>query len=64
MDVLGLLAVSAAANNGMRTLLFVLVLVAVVLLLAGASIALFTLLSMRKTDAAPLASLQTESENI
>lgn len=48
MFVLGILALSAADNGGMRPMLLLLLVVAVILLLVGCSIALLTLRSQRK----------------
>lgn len=48
MFVLGILALSAADNAGMRPMLLLLLVVAVILLLVGCSIALLTLRSQRK----------------
>ncbi len=48
MMVLGMLTVGAASDNGMRYVLLALVLVAVVLLLIGATIAVLTWRSQRK----------------
>ena len=48
MLVLEMFAVSAASDNGMRIVLLALLLVAVVLLLAGATIAILTWRSQRR----------------
>ncbi len=63
MIVLDVLALSAIANNGMRTVLFALLLVAIVLLLAGGSIALLTLRSQLRGSSTPIAPVQLESEH-
>jgi hypothetical protein len=55
--------VLASVNDGIRTLLFALVLIAVVLLLVGGGIALFTLVGQRRASETGLASIQLENES-
>lgn len=64
MFVLGMLALSAADNGGMRPVLLALLLVAVMLIVAGCIIALLTLRNQRKDRLAHLAVEQPESEYI
>ena len=64
MSVMGMLALSAADSGGMRPMLLALLLVAIVLLCAGGTIALLTLRSQRKANSTPLDSAQLESEHI
>jgi hypothetical protein len=64
MFVLGILALSAADNGGMRPMLLLLLGVAVILLLAGCSIALLTLRSQRKDRLAFNALEQSDREKI
>ncbi len=53
MVVLAMLAVVAASDNGMRFVLLALLLVAVVLLLVGATIAVITWRGLRKQQEQP-----------
>ena len=62
MSTLGVIIFSIADNEGMRWILLVCVLVAVVLLLAASTIALMTLRNQRKSSLASIASNQLESE--
>ncbi len=64
MFVLGILALSAADNGGMRPMLLLLLGVAVILLLMGCSIALLTLRSQRKDRLAFNALEQSDREKI
>ena len=64
MSVMGMLALGAADSGGMRPMLLALLLVAIVLLCAGGTIALLTLRSQRKANSTPLDSAQLESEHI
>jgi hypothetical protein len=64
MFVLGILALSAADNGGMRPMLLLLLGVAVILLLVGCSIALLTLRSQRKDRLAFNALEQSNREKI
>jgi hypothetical protein len=50
--VLGISALSATGNGGMRPLLLLLLIVAVILILVGCSIALLTLWNQRKDQLA------------
>jgi len=62
MFVLGILALSATGNGGMRPMLLLLLLVAVILLLVGCSIAMLTLRSQRKDRLAFIALEQLDRE--
>ena len=62
--MLGVMVFSTANSGGMRLMLLSLVLVAVVLLLTGATIALLTLFNQRRSNLARIASNQLESEKI
>jgi hypothetical protein len=64
MFVLGILALSAADNGGMRPMLLLLLGVAVILLLTGCCIALLTLRSQRKDRLAFNALEQSDREKI
>ena len=64
MFVLGILALSAADNGGMRPMLLLLLIVAVILLLVGCSIALITLRSQRKDRLAFIALEQFDRKKI
>lgn len=64
MSVMGMLALSAADSGGMRPMLLALLLVAIILLIAGGTIALLTLRSQRKASDTPLNPAQLESEHI
>ncbi len=64
MFVLGILALSAADNGGMRPMLLLLLGVAVILLLMGCSIALLTLRSQRKDRLAFNVLEQSDREKI
>jgi hypothetical protein len=64
MFVLGILALSAADNGGMRPMLLLLLGVAVILLLVGCSIALLALRSQRKDRLAFNALEQSNREKI
>ena len=64
MFVLGILALSAADNGGMRPMLLLLLGVAVILLLVGCSIALLTLRSQRKDRLAFNALEQSDRETV
>ena len=62
MFVMGALALSAADNGGMRPILLVLLVIAVILILAGCAIALLTLRSQRKGRFARIAVEQSNIE--
>ena len=62
--MLGVMVFSTANSGGMRLLLLSLVLVAVVLLVAGGTIALLTLFNHRRSKLASIASNKLESEKI
>jgi hypothetical protein len=62
--MLGVMVFSTANSGGMRLMLLSLVLVAVVLLLTGSTIALLTLFNQRRSNLARIASNQLESEKI
>lgn len=62
MTVLGIMLVSAA-SGGPRTLLFVLVLVAVALIIAGAVIAAYTWYNLQKAKSAQINATLLESEH-
>jgi flagellar basal body-associated protein FliL len=62
MFVMGALALSAADNGGMRPILLVLLVIAVILILAGSTIALLTLRSQRKERFARIAVEQSNIE--
>jgi flagellar basal body-associated protein FliL len=62
MFVLGILALSATGNGGMRPMLLLLLVVAVILLLVGCSIAMLTLRSQRKDRLAFIALEQSDRE--
>jgi hypothetical protein len=62
--MLGVMVFSTANSGGMRLMLLSLVLVAVVLLLTGGTIALLTLFNQRRPNLARTASNQLESEKI
>ena len=62
--MLGVMVFSTANSGGMRLMLLSLVLVAVVLLLTGGTIALLTLFNQRRSNLARIASNQLESEKI
>ena len=63
MSVMGMLALGAADSGGMRPMLLALLLVAIVLLCVGGTIALLTLRSQRKANATSLDAAQLESEH-
>jgi flagellar basal body-associated protein FliL len=62
MYVLGITTLSALAKGGMRPLLVVLLVVAVILLLVGCGIALLTLRSQRKDHLAFIAMEKPDRE--
>jgi len=62
MFVMGALALSAADNGGMRPVLLVLLVIAVILILAGSTIALLTLRSQRRERFARIAVGQSNIE--
>ena len=62
--MLGVMVFSTANSGGMRLMLLSLVLVAVVLLLTGSTIALLTLFNQRRSNLARIVSNQLESEKI
>ena len=62
--MLGVMVISTANSGGMRLMLLSLVLVAIVLLLTGATIALLTLFNQRRSNLASITSNQLESEKI
>jgi len=62
--MLGVMVFSTANSGGMRLMLLSLVLVAVVLLLTGGTIALLRLFNQRRSNLARIASNQLESERI
>ncbi len=64
MSVTGMLVLSAADSGGMRPMLLALLLVAILLLIAGGTIALLTLRSQRKANDISLDPAQLESERI
>ena len=62
MFVMGALALSAADNGGMRPVLLVLLVIAVILIFAGSVIALLTLRNQRKNQFARIATEQSNRE--
>src|SRR6266699_6744176 len=62
--MLGVMVFSTANSGGMRLMLLSLVLVAVVLLLTGGTIALLTLFHQRRSNLVRIASNQLESEKL
>jgi hypothetical protein len=62
MFVMGALALSAADNGGMRPVLLILLVIAVILIFAGSVIALLTLRSQRKNQFARIAVEQSKRE--
>ena len=62
MFVMGALALSAADNGGMRSVLLILLVIAVILIFAGSVIALLTLRSQRKNQFARIAVEQSKRE--
>ena len=62
MFFMGALALSAADNSGMRPVLLVLLVIAVILIFAGSVIALLTLRSQRKNQFARIAMEQSNRE--
>jgi hypothetical protein len=62
MFVMGVLALSAADNGGLRPILLVLLVIAVVLILVGCAIALLTLRSQRRERFARIAVEQSNIE--
>jgi flagellar basal body-associated protein FliL len=62
MFVMGALALSAADNGGMRPVLLILLVIAVILIFAGSVIALLTLRNQRKNQFARIATEQSNRE--
>jgi hypothetical protein len=62
MFVMGALALSAADSGGMRPVLLVLLVIAVILIFAGSVIALLTLRNQRKNQFARIATEQPSRE--
>ena len=62
MFVMGALALSAADNGGMRPVLLILLVIAVILIFAGSVIALLTLRNQRKNQFARIAVEQSNRE--
>ena len=62
MFIVGTLALSAADNGGMRPLLLVLLMIAVILIFVGSVIALLTLRNQRKNQFARIATEQSNRE--
>jgi hypothetical protein len=62
MFVMGALALSAADNGGMRPVLLILLVIAVILIFAGSVIALLTLRNQRKNQFAHIAVEQSNRE--
>ena len=62
MFVMGALALSAADNGGMRPVLLILLVIAVILIFMGSVIALLTLRSQRKNQFARIATEQSNRE--
>jgi hypothetical protein len=62
MFVMGALALSAADNGGMRPVLLILLVIAVILIFAGSIIALLTLRNQRKNQFARIAVEQSNRE--
>ena len=62
MFVMGALALSAADSGGMRPVLLVLLVIAVILIFAGSVIALLTLRNQRKNQFARIATEQSNRE--
>jgi hypothetical protein len=62
MFVMGALALSAADNGGMRPVLLILLVIAVILIFAGSVIALLTLRSQRKNQFTRIAVEQSKRE--
>lgn len=62
--MLGVMVFSTANSGGMRLVLLSLVLVAVILLLTGGTIALLTLSNQRRSNLDSITSNQLESEKI
>jgi hypothetical protein len=62
--MLGVMVFSTANSGGMRLMLLSLVLIAVVLLLTGGTIALLTLFNQHRSNLVRIASNQLESEKI
>jgi len=60
--VLGILALSATGNGGMRPVLLLLLIVAVILILVGCCIALLTLWNQRKDKLAFITVEKSESD--
>ncbi len=59
---MGALALSAADNGGMRPVLLILLVIAVILIFAGSVIALLTLRNQRKNQLARIAVEQSNKE--
>jgi flagellar basal body-associated protein FliL len=64
MVILETVVLAAADDGGMRGILFVLVVIAVLLLIAGATIALMTFFNVRKAQALQPEAAQLEAQNI
>ncbi len=62
MFVMGALALSAADNGGMRPVLLILLVIAVILIFMGSVIALLTLRNQRKNQFARIATEQPSRE--
>ena len=62
MFVMGALALSAGDNGGMRPVLLILLVIAVILIFAGCVLALLTLRSQRKNQFARIAVEQSKRE--
>ena len=62
MFVMGALALSAADNGGMRPVLLILLVIAVILIFTGSVIALLTLRNQRKNQFARIATEQSNRE--
>ncbi len=62
MFVMGALALSAADNGGMRPVLLILLVIAVILIFMGSVIALLTLRNQRKNQFARIATEQSNRE--
>ena len=62
MFVMGAIALSAADNGGMRPVLLILLVIAVILIFTGSVIALLTLRNQRKNQFARIATKQSNRE--
>ena len=62
MFVMGALTLSAADNGGMRPVLLILLVIAVILIFAGSAIALLTLRSQRRNQFSRIAVEQSKRE--